>query len=150
MIQRKQTIFLLLAVVCQIVALTMPLAETVSDGFVTGTLHNLFWRDASGVSHFTAWPLCVILSLSAAIGLYTIFLYKRRPLQATMALVAIVLDLAWYVALLVVSKAISPDAAQFHPLTATALPAVAIILTFMARRAIQADERLVRAADRLR
>ena len=116
MIQRWQTVFLLIAVVL-------------------------------GLVHWMAWPLGVVQLLASAVSLYAIFLYKRRPLQATLCLVSIVVNLAWYVALgIMMNRGV---VGQPLPLTAC-LPMVADILCFLARRRVVADERLVRAADRIR
>jgi ABC-type uncharacterized transport system permease subunit len=85
--------------------------------------------------------------LASAISLIAIFLFKRRPLQATLCLVAILANLAWYIVLAVlIQQGLQPEAL---PLTAS-LPIIAAILCLMARRGVLADEKLVRAADRLR
>ena len=116
MIQRKQTLFLLVATVL-------------------------------GLIHCMAWPLFVIQILVSALCLYTIFLYKRRKVQANLCLCSIFVCLVWYIVLAVLIQ--QGKLAEQLPLTA-ALPMVAAILCFMARRAILADEKLVRAADRIR
>ena len=116
MIQRKQTVFLLIAVIL-------------------------------GMVHFQAWSLFAVQILASAISLIAIFLYKRRPLQATLCLAAILGNLAWYIVLAVfIQHGLQPEAL---PLTAS-LPIIAAILCLMARRGVLADEKLVRAADRLR
>ena len=117
MIQRKQTLYLLAAVIL-------------------------------GMVHFLSLPLFIIQMLASAVCLYTIFLYKRRKLQAQLCLVSIVASFAWYVVLAVLIQQ-GKLSQESLPLTA-ALPIVVAILCFMARRAILADERLVRAADRIR
>ena len=150
MIQRKQTLFLLLAVILYIVTLSMPVATVTSQGLTQGRVYCLLWLDSMGAAHFQYWPLFAILLLSSALSFYTIFLYKSRPFQATLCLVCMLLSLIWYIALVVVSKMMAPDAVEFHASWPAVLPAVAVILTFMARKAILADEKLVKAADRLR
>ncbi len=116
MIQRKQTLFLLIAVIL-------------------------------GMVHFQAPLLFVIQMLASAVSLYAIFLFKKRKIQATLCLVAIVVNLAWYVALAVlIQKGQLPEQL---PWTAC-LPIIAAILCFLARKGVIADEKLVRAADRIR
>jgi 4-hydroxybenzoate polyprenyltransferase len=116
MIQRIQTIYLLVAVI----------------------LGMVFWL---------AWPLFLIQIFASAVSLITIFLYKNRPRQAVLCLVSILADFAWYIVLAVlIQQGQQPTAL---PLTAC-LPLIAAILCFMARRAILADEKLVKAADRIR
>ena len=120
--QRKQTVFLLLAVILGVVTLSM---------------------------RFYSWAMFIILLLASSIDLLTIFIYKQRMRQAALCLVSLFVYIAWYVALIVYSKQTAPDAA-FHLSWETVLPMVAAILTLMARKAIIADEKLVRAADRIR
>ena len=118
MIQRKQTIFLLLAVVAYVVTLLLP-----------------------GVG---SWLLVALLVGAAAVSLLAIFDYNHRPRQSRLCLVAMVVTLLWYLVLAL--QAADPSA---RPLSAV-LPAVALVLLALARKGILDDERLVRAADRLR
>ncbi len=121
--QRKQTLFLLLAVILAVVTLS---------------------------SHFYSWILFGILILAASLNTLTIFLYRQRPLQIKLCITAVFFYLLWYIALIVFSKQTAPDAAQFQLPWGAALPACCIILTVFARKGIAADEKLVRDADRLR
>lgn len=116
MIQRKQSIFLLVAAIL-------------------------------GVVFFKAWPLFIIQLLASVVSLCTIFLYKNRPRQASLCLVSIFLNLAWYIVLAVMIQ--QGRLSEQLPWEAC-LPIIAAILCFMARKAIIADEKLVRAADRIR
>lgn len=101
-----------------------------------------------GMVHFLAWPLFIIQMFASAVSLITIFLYKNRPRQALLCLVSILANLLWYIVLAVLIQQGQQTTASL-PLTAC-LPLIAAILCFMARRAILADEKLVRAADRIR
>ncbi len=116
MIQRKQTVFLLIAVIL---------------GFV----------------HFQGWLLFAIQIVSSVLSLYTIFLYKNRKRQAALCLAGVFINLAWYIAVAVlIHQGRYPEQL---PMTAC-LPLVSAILCFMARKGVLADEKLVRAADRIR
>ena len=150
MIQRKQTLFLLLAVILAVVTLSLPIADLTAGGWKSGQLYCLMLADANGSYHYAVWPLFVLLLAAAAISTVAIFLYKRRPLQARLCLLAMVVYLLWYLVLAFFSKQLAPDAADFHLSVTTLLPLASAVLCFMARRGILADERLVRAADRLR
>lgn len=112
MIQRKQTIFLLLAAVLAVVCLVV----------------RWEWID-------------ILQGLSAVLSGYIIFIYKRRLIQARLCLLGIFLIFAWYILLAVY---------QGYLMTIDALPMVNAMLIFFARRGILADEKLVRAADRIR
>ena len=116
MIQRKQSVFLLIAVIL-------------------------------GMIHFQSLALFGIQILASAISLIAIFLFKRRPLQATLCLIAIVVNFAWYIVLAVLIQ--QGLLSETLPLTAS-LPIIAAIFCLLARRGVIADEKLVRAADRLR
>lgn len=112
MIQRKQTIFLLLACILALVC---------------GGL-RMEWID-------------VLQVLSAALSAYTIFQYRRRPFQAQLCLAGLLIVFAWYIGVAVTEARVG---------TVEALPMVNAILIFMARKGILDDEKLVRAADRIR
>ena len=123
MIQRKQSVFLLLSVILGVLTLSV---------------------------QFYSWVMFVVLLLAASLNLYTIFLYKKRMRQASLCLVSILVYIVWYITLVVYSRQVVSDASDFHLVWSDVVPAVCIILNFMARKAIIADEKLVRAADRIR
>ena len=143
-IQRIQSVYLLIAIILMVVfaffpALTFELGDkTVLYGALeTGRAGNL----AINPLLFT---LTVLITLLALID---IFLYKNRPCQALVTLIPIVLLLAWY---LLVGVENRNSGGSFTLRWTDALPAVAIVLTFLARQGIRADEKLVRSTDRIR
>ena len=150
MIQRKQTLFLLLAAVLGVVTLCLPVASVFDQGLCTACIYNLLWIDPQGVAHYSVWYLFVILLMASSLSLVSIFFYKNRPLQAALCLVNVFLFVAWYIALIVVSKSLSPEALNFQPNFPAVLPGVSLILCIMARRGVMSDEKLVRSMDRLR
>lgn len=150
MIQRKQTIFLLLAAVFGVLSLCMQLATISFEGLTTYRVFSLWAIGSNNASSFIPCPLFILMLLSATVSLCTIFLYKRRLLQARLCMVNIFIMVLWYIAMIVVSKKLAPDAMNFHLEMASSFPAVVAILLFMARKGILSDERLVRAADRIR
>ena len=85
----------------------------------------------------------VLLIVAAVAALAIIPLYKDRKLQARLCLLPIALLLAWYVLL---ATCAVPEILHWND----ALPAVAIVLVFMARKGILHDEKVVRALDRIR
>ena len=120
MIQRKQTLFLLLAAI----------ATGMAAFFNTGTVLML-----------------VLLIAATVMSLGDIFLFKNRRRQALLTLLPIVCLLVWYVLVAVENR---NSAGGFILTWADALPAVAIVLLFFARKGILADEKLVRSLDRIR
>jgi len=112
MIQRKQSVFLLLACILALVCFGL----------------RLQWIDALQV-------------VSAVLSAYTIFQYRRRVFQARLCIVGLFVVFTWYIGLAVLEGRVG---------TVEALPMVNAILIFMARKGILDDEKLVRAADRIR
>ena len=123
MIQRKQSVFLLLAAILGVVVIV----------------------------NYPMWPLIVLMLVASSLSVFAIFKYKQRPLQARLSILAAVLFLLWYPAVVLVNKFMMPSGLQFDVANVWgALPAVCAILCVLARKGIMDDERLVRAADRIR
>ena len=83
----------------------------------------------------------MLLAASAVLSVYTIFQYNRRIFQARLCLGGLFVLLAWYIGVAVLEGEAS---------LVESLPMVAVILIFLARKGILDDEKLVRAADRIR
>ncbi len=150
MIQRKQTIYLFLAFVAIVCCLCMQVGsfEPVNMG-TSAEMYNLFViSDKDGAP--AVWPLFTILLVVAPVTLVTIFLFKKRKVQARLCVVCQVLCLAWCIAYAVMGWGVGIENTTFHPAFAAVLPVCAMILLALARAGILADERLVRAADRIR
>ena len=148
MIQRIQTVYMFLAAVVTVVCLCLQIGTFDALDVPVLSEYNLWLTDSIvGAHHFMVWPLFDVLVLSATVGLCTIFLYTNRKLQARVC--------GWYILFGVFSQTVTgnlPDEVSltFRPAVPAALPCVALILYLMARRSILADEKLVRAADRIR
>ena len=151
--QRKQTIFLVAAIILTVVCLCMQIASFQTAGVNVAKVFNLWFTDPIGRHHFDVWPLFAILLPTAVIGTYTIFIFHNRKTQALFCALNALLLAGWYVCFFVVSQMVgdkSWGAVEFQPSWPAVLPAVALILYLIARRAILADERLVRSLDRIR
>ena len=124
MIQRIQTLFLLLASACMLIAVVTPLAK-----FYAGTEIIVF--EALGINEGgnivnSTWGLFAVGAISSLLALITVFLYKTRMIQIRVSI-------------------------QFRNIgIGVIMPIIAIILTYLAIRKIGADEVLVRSLDRLR
>jgi len=149
MIQRKQTLFLLIALVLTVVCLCMPVATFVPQSMgVSQTMYNLWIVDPNGNHDFMTWPLFAILLISTPVNVATIFGYKNRKMQARFCLFLVLLMVGWYAVYAVFSQV--TDRGSFRIAFSAALPLLSLIFYVLARRAILADEALVRAADRIR
>ncbi len=150
MIQRIQTVYLLIVTVLLIVAMCIPVGTfTHADGNVSEFM-NIGVMMQNGIDS-SVWGMFAILLLSAIIAFATIFLFKNRVLQIRMTIFNSILLVGYYltfiVFMLILQKRLD---ATYHLAWGTCLPLVAIILNYLAIRAIGKDEILVKAADRLR
>jgi len=148
MIQRKQTLWLIAAVILMMVALSTQIGTFNLEGLETGRMYNLWITTEKGEHNFTTWPLFAILIFTAIFTSATIFAYKNRMMQARFCLFNILLLIGWYVVYGVMSQVACEG--TFRPSLTAALPAVAIVFVWFARSGVIADEKLVRAADRIR
>ena len=156
MIQRKQSLFLILAIIAYAVCLFLPIASVSASGMGTDSMvYNLgVVNGDSGISvSSTCLPLFLLLAVSAVISLATVFFYKNRKLQMNLCSIASLFTGLWYVDYLLMVFSIIPipeveGATNFQ--FASCLPLVALLLVLMARKGVSDDEKLVRAADRIR
>ena len=152
MIQRIQSVYLLLAAVAVVVAMCISVGSFVeADGITTHVLKPLGITYADGGFQST-WGLLCLLILSAVIAVTTIFLFRNRMLQIRMTVFNGVLLIGYYIAaaFFIFSLKDAIGDVSFRLGLGLALPAVSIILCYLAFRGIFRDEVMVRAADRLR
>ena len=153
MIQRKQTLYLMAAIVMTVICLCMQIGSFRVAGVEVARVYNLWFTDPLGKHHFDTWPLMAVLLPTAAIATYTIFIYHNRKVQALFCALNALLIAGWYVCFFVVSQMVGDKSwgtVNFRVAWPAVLPAIALILYLMARRAIKADEKLVRSMDRIR
>ena len=152
MIQRIQSVYLLVVTILLIMAMTMPVGQFIAaDGVTAYTFKPLGVTLGEGNS-ISTWGMFGILLLNAIIAFATIFLFRNRMLQVRMTIFNIVLLLGYYLVFGTFLYFVKEDLANttFQLGWALCLPAICIILNYLAFRAIFSDEVMVRAADRLR
>ena len=161
MIQRIQTLYLLLVVILGTLLCFFPPVEFLLPEAT----------DYVALHAFDKWPLAVMSIAIPLLALVTISMYKRRLLQVRLNIMNVVLCLGYYALLALyvayIVKGYEPlDAVNCQLSTVncqlstvncewyltmwSAIPLVNVVLTMMATRRILKDEALVRAADRLR
>ena len=141
------------AIVMTVICLCMQIGSFRVAGIEVARVYNLWFTDPLGKHHFDTWPLMAVLLPTAALATYTIFIYHNRKVQALFCALNALLIVGWYVCFFVVSQMVgnkSWGTVNFRPAWPAVLPAIALILYLMARRAIKADEKLVRSMDRIR
>ena len=148
MIQRIQTIYLLLVTALLITSMCLPVGSFIGADAAMYTFKPL-GVEQNGMFYST-WGVFGILLLSAIIAFATIFLFKNRMLQIRMTIFNSLLLVGYYIAALAFYFALKNDANMFRVGWALCLPLISIILNILAVRAIGRDEVMVKAADRLR
>lgn len=151
MIQRKQTLYLLLSLIVTVACLCMPVAMLEPQGMGLSTLiYNLGTVVPDRGINFSNWPLFALLVVTIPLEACAIFLYRKRPLQAKLCSWSIVFCLAWYVYYAFALLNGFGHEYTVHLQFAACLPLFAIVALVLARRGIIHDEKLVRSADRIR
>ena len=158
MIQRIQSLWLLLVTLCGVLLCCLPSMRFFPE--LTAEAQNLYEFRFAGMWNLSqephlmvmpVWALAVLEVTIPLLALVTLFLFRHRIVQARLCAVNILLMVGYYVALAVYTWAACANfAVTWHPTVWTSLFLVSIVLSFMAVRAILRDEALVRAADRLR
>jgi len=147
MIQRIQTVFLLLAALAFLALFQFPFAvsDVANPGFLSDKVFNIFDSPV----------LMVLTALGGLLSLIAIFLFKNRPLQVRLTYLTIIFGVLLIVAVVVLflnednSQQII-DKGQISDSLGLYMPVLGLIFGFLAARFISKDEKIVRSADRLR
>ena len=156
MIQRIQSIYLLLAGIIPAFTFMVPMARFYPDageGYYTlyGAAFHTVGLDAYAGAPSRPWGMMLLVAVMILVALCTIFCYKNRKKQMRLAVVAIIADIFYYVLYGSYCYAFSVNSGASYAFQIGALlPLLCILLTWQARRCIRHDEELVRAADRIR
>ena len=142
MIQRIQSIFLLLAAGASFGALATPFANA------KGAVQNAIFADQ--VYNVQDNPaLLIVFALAGVLAVASIFLFKNRATQSRIAIVALVANLGG-LAFAVIFLLQQVSFASVALSVGIFLPLVAGLFIWLAQRNIRKDEKLVRSMDRLR
>lgn len=154
MIQRIQSVYLLIAAILVGVLYFFPFASFVAEQDMSMyyiSIKGLLPNVSAAKPIFRVIPLILIISASLMVTIAAIMLFKRRMIQIRICIVNIVLAIGlqglmyYYVS---VSK--HQLGAQSSFSIVFIFPIIAAILSYLAIRGIAKDEALVRSMDRLR
>jgi hypothetical protein len=136
MLQRIQTIYLLLATV-------------VSGGLCMYLPYGL---DTNGVALYAKGELFLLGMFlgSAVLSLISIFLFKNRKLQFVLGRINILLNFILLGVFVYWSLTVSGETSVSEKGIGMIIPVISIVLLVMANKAIRKDENLVKSVDRLR
>lgn len=155
MIQRKQTLFLLVAFIACVICLFVPVASVMPQGMGNPmSVHCLGISSEEGIRFdASCLPLFLLCSVSALISLATVFQFKNRKLQINLCSINLLFNVLWYVDYAVIFfglvglEKVSGDL-TFH--WGAVMPLISLVFVLLARKGVCDDEKLVRAADRIR
>lgn len=159
MLQRIQTIFLLLAVVAISLTFILPLRIILFDGVPSAyyTNYGIAFLDAAGTGMKTISGFVYIAAAAVLLMLlFTISQFKRRKFQLLLCKLLYVL-LIVQIGLTIFLPGIDAQKIKIAKVISLGsyeagffMPTVAIAFVFLAQWRIKKDEELVRSADRLR
>ena len=151
MIQRIQSIYLLITAILTFLVIKFPLME-----FVTGE-NVIYHVNVLGVyvdNHleYSVWVLLVLSIMNILIATGTILLFKKRILQIRLSVFNILLITGFYIMFgvyyWILRENFSPEIINFK--WTVTLPVINIVLSYLAIRATGKDEAMIKALDRLR
>ncbi len=157
MLQRKQTLFLLLAAVCGLLTFAFPV-DTFTRGDQTFIFRTYGILTADGVPLTDAtmkFPLAILFGLFTALTVAAVFLYKNRPRQLRIVRMTAVFLVAMQALVIITDNSIRAYLQQSGLVgrshgASFFLPVAMIVLLMLAAHRIKKDEELVRSMDRLR
>ena len=158
MIQRIQSVFLLLVFVLGATLFVLPVLGFTSyeSSYIMNAYHTFDITDASKIVSKNV-GIGAMQGLISLLALATIFLYKKRQLQIKLCklnLLLVTIQIAALVLYIDVAKEgispTSPNDVIIGVKLGTFIPLISFVLLYLATRFIKKDEDLVRSADRLR
>lgn len=150
MIQRIQSLYLLVVVILLIVCMYNPVGDIISIHKEVSEFGNLCITLPDGTKDYASCSLFILLLLSSVIALGTIFLFNKRMLQIRLTVFNSIILIGYYGVLVFFATTVLAEDTTFNASWSVCLPLIAIILNWLAIRAIGKDEVLVKAYDRLR
>ena len=162
MIQRRQTLYMLLSAILGALLFFIPLMSFNADGnnmsFTIFGIQNPI-ENISLSSTYT-WPLVVLTVLMTMVPLVTVFLYKKRELQVRLCRIAMLLIVIFVGVVFLyyesdlqqVIAAVEGDEYQLDVayFIGMVFPLVSLLCQILAIRGIKKDIELLKSVDRLR
>ena len=151
MIQRIQTIYLLLSIICLGLVFAFPFA-TYPIGENTFEF-NVFGFEVEG-SNQIKFPFYASVALSIGLSLFTIAQFKKRTLQLKLGrfnYLTILITLALsFINVRTIEDLFPEMEIQINFGIGLFLPVASLAFLFLANRAIKNDEKLIKSIDRIR
>lgn len=156
MLQRKQSLFLLVALIANVLTFFFPLIRFLSDEAIFEMYAcRIQSPDPTASIEFNIFlmvPLALLLLISAIMTIYTIFRYKKRMMQLQLIRINVLLSIICVIGIFFIYPyLIKPQIeASAYFKTGAHFPLISLIFLIVASRFILKDEKLVRSIDRIR
>lgn len=152
MIQRIQTIYLVLATIVLGLTFAFPFASyTIDEGLV---VFNAYGVSENPDEVATFFPYYITIALSMGLALFSILQYKKRPIQIKVGRFMYFLLAVTIAFMFIDYYSLSGDLGIEKDMVSYGagmfLPVAALPILFMANRNIRKDEDLIKSLDRLR
>jgi peptidoglycan/LPS O-acetylase OafA/YrhL len=154
MIQRIQSLYLLIATGLFFIMLGNPIAQIqlADNTFLTFNHNEIFAEGNPSFNPVSTWQVSVLIAVIMLIGVIDIFLFRKRTLQMRLCVFNILLmfglvGLIYFYTKYAVHKFDAVNSVFLWPIV---VPFISIILTYLALKGIQKDDALVKSYDRLR
>jgi hypothetical protein len=146
MIQRIQSVYLLLSSICMGVFTAVPIATNPTELAASPMFSDAVY---TAKDNTIVWILAIIVAMDL---LASIFLFKKRPAQRIVVLVAnlFVLGVMGAALYFFMDEGARFDLTKAQMSYGLALPFLALVLNYLAAAAIKKDDNLVKSMDRLR
>jgi len=164
MIQRIQTLYLIIVVVLSVLIFFLPVSTKIIPAnpakniskeitFRTDVYGTKKYENGTLVSSSSNFLLLVLNTGTCVISGLVIFLYRKRILQMKLARLSVLLVSAFIAIDFYFSDSLGNEYGTDYKtmyLSGSYFPIIQVILLVMAIRAVKKDEELVRSADRIR
>ncbi|MDY0343917.1 MAG: DUF4293 domain-containing protein [Lentimicrobium sp.] len=158
MIQRKQTLFLIVAAIALVALYFFPVASFWSElAYYKFFIYKLELQGPMEANLFQkglVMPLGIFNGIIVLVILISIFLFKKRRQQMRLVKLSILMNvilvgLIFFVYASLIGKTLNTSA-DYSGDAGIYFPLICLIMLILANRAILKDEKLVRSVDRLR
>lgn len=149
MLQRKQTLFFIVAVLLLTITL---FTYFIKNEYVYFNSFNLKIYKNGAENSFFAFPIAIYLIINILITFFTIFIFKRRNAQIRFTIFSIIISIGFYGLLFYyhfwIKKHTSIEFSMYN--YSLVSPLLAAVFEFLALNGIKSDEKLIRESNRIR
>lgn len=158
MIQRIQSIYILLAIIAGVMTFVLPFAHFYA-GDVQIAEYAMFGvfnvqSDTFELANPYPMPMWIMSALTILMSIFALVSFKKRAVQMRMVRLGFLVNLSFIVYLFFAIDKVNAELYEssmdilYH--AGFYMPVIAVVFLFLAQRGIKADEALVKSLDRLR